>query len=134
MKKDSTTFQPLFIEERTILVIDHDELNQTLLKHIFCEFKHIEIHFASNKTTAENYLDIHPKVDLVIIEPLLSKANGFEFMAQIKQDYKDTPIIALTVCAFCYEEVKCYKFGCDVHISKPFLVDHLISMVNTLLN
>lgn len=134
MKKNSQNLQQLINEDRTILVIDQDELNQTLLEHIFREFDHIEMLFASSKDEAEDYLDIYPTIDLMIIEPLLPDVNGFEFMYQLKKYFNNTPIIALTVCAFSHEEVKCYKYGCDVHIAKPFLTDQLISTVNALLN
>lgn len=52
----------------------------------------------------------------------------------IKETKKDIQILALTVCAIKGEKEKCFKYGCDAYMSKPFNRKDLVHLIALLLS
>jgi CheY-like chemotaxis protein len=114
--------------QQVILVIESDKTHQYLLEQIFIKIDRYKLLFANN----ENEFDTYCKTvnfDLVIIELLFPCKNSFALIKQIKKQ-KNIPVIALTACTMDFERHKCFEYGCDDFISKPFQSKNLINKID----
>lgn len=120
------------METIKLLIIDKDHYNQRLLSAILKDKPYVLL-FAENKTEAFSCLKSDNKIKLVIIDPIVP--SGLEIIREIKTAHPEIPIIAYTVCAVMPEEPRlCYQAGCDLHISKPANIKHIVKSVETMLN
>ncbi|OGQ73070.1 MAG: hypothetical protein A2W73_00235, partial [Deltaproteobacteria bacterium RIFCSPLOWO2_12_55_13] len=78
-------------------------------------------------TVAQNGLEAVEKAsaespDLIVMDILMPKLNGFQATARIRQNprTKDIPILAATALARPGDREKCLESGCDGYIAKPF--------------
>lgn len=69
--------------------------------------------------------------DLVILDVMLPKINGFELMEYIQQ--YQTPVIFLTAKTSVKDRVKGLKLGAEDYIIKPFDIAELIARVEVVL-
>jgi DNA-binding response OmpR family regulator len=76
-------------------------------------------------------LDEHP--DLVILDLMLPKLNGFEVCKRLKKEVPEIPIIMLTAKSQESEIVTGLELGADDYITKPFSVLELIARIKTVL-
>ena len=76
-------------------------------------------------------LDEHP--DLVILDLMLPKLNGYEVCKRLKKGKPDIPIIMLTAKSQEAEIVTGLELGADDYITKPFSVLELVARVKTIL-
>src|SRR3989304_7329880 len=60
--------------------------------------------------------------DLIVMDILMPKMNGFQATARIRQNprTKNIPILAATALARPGDREKCLESGCDGYIAKPF--------------
>jgi len=72
------------------------------------------------------------KPDLVILDLMLPKLNGYEVCKFLKKEIPDIPIIMLTAKSQEAEIVTGLELGADDYITKPFSVLELIARINSL--
>jgi len=74
--------------------------------------------------------------DLIILDILMPKMNGYELCKNLKldEDLKDIPIIMLTVRFEPNDIVFGKTVGADAYLSKPLELELLLHTVNMLLN
>jgi DNA-binding response OmpR family regulator len=72
------------------------------------------------------------KPDLVILDLMLPKLNGYEVCKILKKEIPDLPIIMLTAKSQEAEIVTGLELGADDYITKPFSVLELIARINAL--
>ena len=74
------------------------------------------------------------KPDLLILDVMMPKKDGFTLARQIREDYKDDiPIIFLTAKSQNKDVIEGFELGADDYIKKPFSVEELIVRVFSLL-
>jgi two-component system cell cycle response regulator DivK len=87
------------------------------------ELKHLdyEVSVAKNGLKGVKLAVVNPP-DLIIMDILMPKMDGFEATAQIRKypTIRDVPILAATVKAMPGDREKCLAAGCDGYIAKPF--------------
>jgi two-component system alkaline phosphatase synthesis response regulator PhoP len=76
-------------------------------------------------------LDEHP--DLVILDLMLPKLNGFEVCKRLKKEIPEIPIIMLTAKSQESEIVTGLELGADDYITKPFSILELVARIKTVL-
>ena len=83
---------------------------------------------------ALNHLDSNP-VDVIIMDIMLPKMDGFELCKQVRQDKNSihTPIIMLTARGEEVDRVVGFELGADDYIVKPFSPRELALRVKALL-
>lgn len=69
--------------------------------------------------------------DLVLLDVMLPKLDGFELLPYI-QEYH-TPVIFITARSAVAERVKGLKMGAEDYISKPFSIEELLARVEVVL-
>jgi DNA-binding response OmpR family regulator len=73
------------------------------------------------------------KPDLVILDLMLPKRNGFEVCKLLKEEVPDLPIIMLTAKSQEAEIVTGLELGADDYITKPFSVLELLARIKAVL-
>jgi DNA-binding response OmpR family regulator len=76
---------------------------------------------------------IKEKPDLIILDIMLPKLNGYEVCKKLKKEIPDLPIIMLTAKSQEAEIVTGLELGADDYITKPFSVLELLARINTVL-
>ena len=71
--------------------------------------------------------------DLVILDIMLPKLNGYEVCKSLKQEMPDLPIIMLTAKSQEAEIVTGLELGADDYITKPFGVLELLARIKSVL-
>lgn len=68
---------------------------------------------------------LHTQVDLILLDIMLPKANGFEVCARIREAEIETPIIMLTARGEEEDVVRGLNLGADDYVTKPFSIKQL---------
>lgn len=71
--------------------------------------------------------------DLLIVDLMLPKLDGFELVRRIRQHDTRTPILVLTARAAIQDRVQGLESGADDYLTKPFAFVELVARVRALL-
>jgi CheY-like chemotaxis protein len=73
--------------------------------------------------------------DLILLDMMLPKTDGFEAARLIRQNPKthSIPMLAVTAKVFPKDREECLQIGCNDYISKPFTLEELSSQIEKLL-
>jgi heavy metal response regulator len=71
--------------------------------------------------------------DLVLLDVMLPKVNGFEILQQMRTHEIATPVIVLTARGELGDRVRGLDLGADDYLTKPFAFEELIARVRALL-
>ena len=114
---------------KSILVVEDFPETLKLLSTIL-EQAGYEVKTAETGEDALEILSVN-KFDLIVLDIMLPRVDGFEVCRRIKSDPKtqEIPVVALT--AFDVPDIvsKCAAAGTDDVILKPFDVDNLLKVV-----
>jgi DNA-binding response OmpR family regulator len=70
--------------------------------------------------------------DLIILDIMMPKKDGFEVCRTVR-GWSAVPIIMLTARDSEEDKVKCFEYGADDYLTKPFLIRELLSRVKAVL-
>lgn len=72
------------------------------------------------------------KPDLILLDLILPKLNGYEVCARLKRDpdTKDIPVLILTARDEAESILRAYRAGADEYIVKPFTTTVLLEKIN----
>lgn len=68
--------------------------------------------------------------DLIILDVMLPKMNGFEVLAEIKKNKVNSKVIMLTARDGLEDKLNGFDEGANDYITKPFHVEELVARVN----
>jgi len=71
--------------------------------------------------------------DLIILDVMLPKKNGYDVCRDLRQKSIDTPILMLTAKGETIDKVLGLKLGADDYLTKPFEVIELLARIEALL-
>ena len=116
--------------KQKILITDDSEINRSLLADMLGgEFEVLE---AENGEEAVEILEKgKDEIDLVLLDIVMPKMDGWEVCKQIRKDSK-VPIIMLTAKGEERDELQGFDCGADEYISKPFSPKILTARVDAL--
>jgi len=116
--------------EKKILLVDDDMRNLFALSKVLKE-RGMEIIKAENGINAIEMLELHPEIDLVLMDIMMPEMDGYEAMKRIRSQvkFKNLPIIALTAKAMKDDKQKCIDAGANDYITKPVDVERLLSLI-----
>ncbi len=117
----------------TILVVDDESRIRKLIK----DFLHQEDYNVIEAEDGEDALNVYEenknKIDLIILDVMMPKFDGWSVLRKIRQDNTQLPIIMLTARAEEQDELFGFELGVDEYITKPFSPKILVARVNTIL-
>ena len=112
------------------LLIDDDAKLASLLANYLTKFE-IELNSTTEPTLALDLI-AEQDPDLIILDVMMPKMNGFEVCSGIRKKYK-IPIIMLSARGESFDRVKGLDLGADDYIAKPFEPRELVARINSLL-
>ena len=121
------------MSEKTVLVVEDDELNMKLVKEILRLGKYNTLEAMDAETGIKLAREYKP--DLILMDIHLPDMDGLSATKLIlaEEELKEIPIVALTALAMPEDRKKAEEAGCIAHVSKPFEVKGLLETVGDLL-
>ncbi len=113
-----------------VLIIEDEPAISYLIK-CQLEMQGYICHTALDGETGANLLE-NNKYDLVLLDIMLPKIDGYELLDYINQ-ISQTPTIFITAKNQTKDKIKGLKEGADDYITKPFEVEELIARVEAVL-
>ncbi|NJL89718.1 MAG: response regulator [Coleofasciculaceae cyanobacterium SM2_1_6] len=116
-----------------VLIVEDSLTQRELIAQLLKE-NGLEVYTAADGLEAIERIQRDPP-DLVILDIILPKMNGYEICRKIKADVR-TQNLAVIMCSAKKEEFDRYwgmKQGADAYISKPFLPQELVGTIKQLL-
>ncbi len=114
-----------------ILVVDDESRMRKLVKDFLVKKDFEVIEAADGEEAVEKFFD-NNDVDLIILDVMMPKLEGWEVVKEIRQ-YSKVPIIMLTAKAEERDELLGFQLGVDEYISKPFSPKILVARVEAIL-
>lgn len=68
--------------------------------------------------------------DLIILDVMLPKVNGFTILAEIRKEKVEAKVIMLTAKSMIEDKLTGFNYGANDYITKPFHIDELVARVN----
>lgn len=114
-----------------ILVVDDDKHTRMLLRAIL-ENADYTVTTANNGEEALNVLD-REHVDLVVLDIMMPKMNGYEFTKTIREGNSALPILMVTAKQDAADEKQGFLVGTDDYITKPIDEEKMLLRIKALL-
>jgi len=93
------------------------------------EDKNMNIIIARDGVEGVKKTKANPEIDIILMDIMMPKMDGYEAMEEIRKTHKQLPIIALTAKAMKGDRNKCITAGASDYLAKPVDTDKLISML-----
>jgi DNA-binding response OmpR family regulator len=117
----------------TILVIDDSTTNVVLLQAVLNN-KGYDIQTAMNVKEAQALMN-KKLPQLILLDLLMPKINGFEFLKELKGDLqkKHIPVIIISALTEVENIEKAYELGACEFVKKPVDIQKLLEIVSNIL-
>lgn len=112
-----------------ILIADDEAVLRDLLQDIL-EKEGYHVLTAKNGEEALELFFETEDIDLIILDVLMPKIDGWKVLTEIRE-YSKVPIIVLTALCTSKDEIEGLTNGADDYIAKPFSYEVLLARVNT---
>lgn len=114
-----------------ILVVDDDPDISMMLK-LMLEYKGYTVNTAERAEETYTILRDHP-IDLVIMDMLLSGANGTDICTELKKNSETRQVPVMMISAHPNAREICLQAGADDFVSKPFDMQDILSKISRLI-
>ncbi len=115
---------------RILVVEDEVDIALGLVEDLACYGYHVET-VTDGEAAAQRGRE--PGWDLILLDLMLPRKDGYEICRQLRQDGVRTPIIMLTARTHEAEKIMGLDLGADDYVTKPFSPRELRSRINALL-
>lgn len=115
-------------EPYTILVADDEEAIRTGIARVLKSEGH-QVLTAADGQEALDRLASEP-VDVVLCDLKMPVMGAFEVLEETGRRYPELPVIVITAFGTVTHAVECMKRGAYDFVTKPYMIDHLILVVN----
>ncbi|MCT4613289.1 MAG: response regulator [Marinifilaceae bacterium] len=116
----------------SILLVEDNVLNQTVVQFSLKKYGY-SIDIANNGIEAIEKYNAS-QYDFILMDIMMPEMDGLEATKKIRDLEKDihTPIIALTADVMVATAETCINTGMDAHMTKPFQLNNLFSVLEEL--
>jgi DNA-binding NtrC family response regulator len=112
------------MKKRILVVEDEEKLRRVI------ELQLVSSGFEVDKAaTAEEAIKIVDRADLVLTDLRLPNMDGLQFLAQIRRQNAQVPVVMMTAYGSVETAVESMKAGATDFLLKPFSLDHLMQVV-----
>ena len=116
----------------TILVVDDESRMRKLVKD-FLSREGYRVLEAGDGMEAMDIFYAEKDIDLVILDVMMPKMDGWQVCREIRNNTTSVPIIMLTARSSEQDELQGFELGVDEYISKPFSPKILVARVSAIL-
>lgn len=114
-----------------ILIVEDEVLLADSLKTAL-EQKGFTVETAYDGETGKEYAELGV-YDLLILDVMMPKLNGFDLARQVRRSRCATPILMLTAKSELEDRIEGLNAGADYYLTKPFDARELLACINALL-
>ena len=114
-----------------ILIIEDEKMLANSLK-LLLETKGFEVEAVYDGEAGEEYAELGV-YDLLILDVMMPKLNGFEVARRVRAKRCSTPILMLTAKSGIEDRIEGLNAGADYYLTKPFDTRELLACINALL-
>ena len=114
-----------------ILIVEDEVLLADTIKTML-EAKGFEAEAVYDGESGRDYAETGV-YDLLILDVMMPKLNGYELARQLRRERVGTPILMLTAKSALEDRVEGLDAGADYYLTKPFDTRELLACVNALL-
>ncbi|HZQ25392.1 MAG TPA: response regulator transcription factor [Terriglobales bacterium] len=118
------------MNERILLVEDEEGLRMTLSDRL--QREGYVVNCAHDGIEAVDMAQRLP-FDLIILDLMLPRRNGFDVCREIRHSGKNIPILMLTARSETVDKIVGLKLGADDYVTKPFEMAEVVARVEALL-
>ena len=115
-----------------ILIVDDEARMRKLIKDFLVAKGYSILEAEDGEKALEVYEENKNKINLILLDVMMPKLDGWSVLRQIRQDSK-VPIIMLTARGEEQDELFGFELGVDEYISKPFSPKILVARVEAIL-
>lgn len=117
-------------KNKNILLVEDDPNLGSLLK----DYLSLKGYFVTRCLNGEEGKNIYAKgsFDLLILDVMMPRLDGFTLAKHIRKTDKQTPIIFLTAKSLLEDRLKGLKIGGDDYITKPFSSEELLLRIDNI--
>ncbi len=115
-----------------ILVVEDERKVASFLRQGLQEEGHA-VETAADGAAALDMILEGPGYDLVVLDVMLPKRDGFEVLKTLRQRHVQTPVLVLTARDAVSDKVVGLDLGADDYLTKPFAFDEVLARVRALL-
>ena len=121
----------------TILLVEDEELNRTLVKAVLARAKvaavrHAEVLDASSLATARERL-VNEDIDLILLDMNLPDGNGLTLARELADGLgggrRKPIVVAVTASVLPQDRAAALEAGCDGFLDKPYAAADLVAVV-----
>ena len=121
------------MEDITVLMVDDEYRMRKLVKDFLVKENFKVLEAEDGEVALKIFEENKGKIDLVLLDVMMPKLDGWSVLRQIRQESK-VPIIMLTARGEEQDELFGFELGVDEYISKPFSPKVLIARVKAIIN
>ena len=114
-----------------VLIVDDEYGIREVIKE-YCLNEGYNVLEAENGIVALGLLE-RTKVDIIILDIMMPKMNGYTTLTKIREKY-DVPVIILSARGEEYDKLQGFELGVDDYVTKPFSPKELIARIKAVLS
>ena len=118
---------------KTILIVDDEARMRKLLKDFLMQKDFQILEAEDGEKALQVYRENKNKINLILLDVMMPKLDGWSVLRQIRQEDKRVPIIMLTARSEEQDELFGFELGVDEYVSKPFRPKVLVARVEAML-
>ncbi len=119
--------------DATILVADDESRMRKLIKDFLIQKNFNILEAEDGEKALKVYEENKEKIDLILLDVMMPKLDGWSVLRNIRQENKKIPIVMLTARAEEQDELFGFELGVDEYITKPFSPKILVARVEAIL-
>ncbi len=120
-------------EKRCILIVDDEQKMVRALKDLLRANGFDVLEAYDGEEALSIYYEHNSIIDLILLDVMLPKLDGFAVLNDIRTNFSLTPVIMLTARDAEYDQLKGLQCGADDYITKNFSPTILLARIETVL-
>jgi DNA-binding response OmpR family regulator len=121
------------MKDLTILVVDDEARMRKLIKDFLAQKDFNILEAEDGEKALKVYNENKNKINLILLDVMMPKLDGWSVLRQIRQENKTLPIVMLTARSEEQDELFGFELGVDEYITKPFSPKILVARVEAIL-
>lgn len=121
------------MRDLTVLVVDDESRMRKLIKDFLTQRNYNILEAEDGERALKVYYENKEKINLILLDVMMPKLDGWSVLRQIRQENKSLPIVMLTARAEEQDELFGFELGVDEYITKPFSPKILVARVEAIL-
>ena len=119
------------MSDKKILIVDDEERMRKLIRDFLVKSGYLVMEAGDGEEAYDTFMS-NNDIDLIIMDVMMPKMNGYETSAEIRKVSK-VPILMLTAKSEEKDELRGFEVGVDEFVTKPFNPKILVARVEAIL-